>query len=153
MSNIQYQTKTIRLINRSSVSRNLQISPNSSPFFEFIYNKKSKIAPGLYETVQVKFLPNAYSYFSAQLRVRFEESAGNFRSSMKLSLPKIQTIGNIENQENGKLPNLLENMDLGPRGRVQVGAVVLVPIEAFPKMKISNVGRYLPPIIGNSTHV
>lgn len=134
--------KTIKLINRSSESKNLQISPISSPFFEFIYNKKSKIAPGLHETVQVKFLPNGYSYFSAQLRVRYQNSGSSrFGESQRWNLPKIPVVKARRERDSAA-----KNDATGKNKRS--GKVVLIPIEAYPRMNIFSRERYLPSIIG-----
>lgn len=68
--------KKFTIVNTSSVAQRLTILPMISDNFQFFYEKKGKIAPGMSEEVKVSFVPRNYSYYHTQVRILGE--AENF---------------------------------------------------------------------------
>ena len=140
-------TKEIKIINKSSKSRNLQILPVSSPFFEFFFNKKSKVAPGMHETVAIRFIPNAYTYFSCQLRLKFQNDS---RKNEKLPQICMKSFGDSLKPISFKSKKFdcSNSKFTGEFKSSNQTEISIVPVEAFPKMILSTKKNYLPKIIG-----
>ena len=129
-------------MNKSSESRKIQINTSQSPFFEFLYNKKSKIAPGMHETIIINFKPNDYSFFSSNIRLKLQTD-----TRRTPFLPKIPFGRSIEN-ESLKVSNFAVHSNDGETQRGKIESYI-VAIEAYPKMSLSLKKRYLPKIIGS----
>lgn len=68
--------KKFSIVNTSSVAQRLTILPMISDNFQFFFEKKGKIAPGMSEEVKVSFVPRNYNYYHTQVRILGE--AENF---------------------------------------------------------------------------
>lgn len=134
-------TRRLKIVNKSSESRKIQINTSQSPFFRFVYNKKSKIAPGMHETILVHFHPNDYSFFSSHIRLRLQVNEPRTVFLPKLTNPRAGL------HESNKTSTFNSPSHEGTqRARAEV---FVVTIEAFPKMNLSTRGRYLPQMIGD----
>lgn len=61
--------KKFSIINTSTVAQRLNILPMISDNFQFFFEKKGKIAPGMSEEVKVSFVPRNYNYYHTQVRI------------------------------------------------------------------------------------
>lgn len=61
-----------KIINTSSTLQRLIILPMISDNFNFYYEKKGNIAPGLFETIKVSFIAKDYDYYETQIRILCE---------------------------------------------------------------------------------
>jgi hypothetical protein len=104
-----------------------------------VYNKKSKIAPGMHETILINFKPNDYSFFTSHIKLKLQVDVGRGQF-----LPQIQGKGSTLNRES-KLYTISNDEGVFGKGAPEV---FMVPIEAYPKMTLSSKKRYLPKIIG-----
>ena len=66
-------TKKLVIVNTSSKIQRLMVLPVYSDSFEFHFEKKGKLAPGMGQEIKVSLIPKKYSYYHANIRVVSED--------------------------------------------------------------------------------
>ena len=61
-----------KIINTSSTLQRLIILPMISDNFNFYYEKKGNIAPGMFESIKITFIAKDYNFYETQIRILCE---------------------------------------------------------------------------------
>ncbi|PFH31323.1 hypothetical protein BESB_027580 [Besnoitia besnoiti] len=70
----QTQTRTIRVLNRSSFSVRFIVLAPSDPAFQINFNKKGFLAPGMTQEIQIYFSPLEWKLYNTTLKVLYSPS-------------------------------------------------------------------------------
>ncbi len=64
------QTRTLKIINTASTAQRLNILPPISDDFEFTFSKKAKLAPGIAQSINIKFIAREFRIYETSIRIQ-----------------------------------------------------------------------------------